>query len=91
MKPVEPIIHGANLPVTKIAEKQDEYQTLPAYISPEGTVLTRWKLTWRERLLVLLLGDIYLWVETFNHPLQPVCLQVEEPDYEDGETSSLAT
>lgn len=79
MKPIQPIIPGHKLPVTNFAETQDEYQTLPAYREADGTVLTRWHLTWRERLRVLFSGDVYLWLMTFNQPLQPVMLQVEAP------------
>jgi hypothetical protein len=50
MKPQTPIIPGHDLPVTNFAESQDEYQTLPAFRQDDGTVLTRWRLTWKERL-----------------------------------------
>lgn len=80
MKPVEPILPGCDLPVTRYAETQEEYQTLPVYHQEDGTLLSRWRLTWRERLLVLFTGNIYLWQLTFNQPLQPVMLEVEPPE-----------
>ena len=81
MKPVSPVIPGIELPETPIAEHQDEYETLPAFRfgDQEGTVLSRWHLSWLERLRVLLTGDVYLFTMTFNRPLQPVLLQVEKP------------
>jgi len=79
MQPVTPIVPGHDLPVTNFAETQDEYLTLPAFRQDNGTVLTRWRLTWRERLRVLFNGDIYLYVLTFNRPLQPVMLETEPP------------
>lgn len=85
MKPIAPIIPGHSLPVTEIAKSQDEYQTLPAWVDTDGTVLTRWRLTWRERLRVLLSGDIYLWVMTFGRPLQPVMLEAEKPKVGGGQ------
>lgn len=80
MKPATPIIPGHDLPVTNFAETQDEYQTLPAFRQDDGTVLTRWRLTWKERLTVFLRGDLYLFTLTFNKPLQPISLQVERPE-----------
>lgn len=78
MKPSEPIIPGLNLPVTQIAKDQDAYLTLPAHVH-DGTVLSRWHLSWRERLSVLVRGDVYLWVLTCGRPLQPVMLQTDRP------------
>lgn len=79
MKPVSPVIPGLELIETVYAKDQPEYQPLPAHRSADGTVLTRWKLSWRERLSVLLRGDLYLFVSTYNKPLQPLMLQVEKP------------
>ena len=79
MKPVSPIIPGVKLPETVYAKDQPEYQPLPVFKIDDGTVLSRWKLSWRERLRALFQGDVYLFVCTFNAPLQPVMLQVERP------------
>jgi hypothetical protein len=79
MRPVSPIVPGHDLPVTEYAKGQDEYLTLPAFRQEDGTVLTRWRLTWKERLHIFLRGDLYLFTLTFNRPLQPVSLQVERP------------
>lgn len=79
MTPCSPVIPGCDLPETVIAKDQPEYQPLPAYVAEDGMVLTRWRLTWRERLLALLRGDVYLFVLTYRHPLQPVVLQIDRP------------
>lgn len=79
MKPVSPVIPGVELPETVYAKDQPEYQPLPVFREDDGTVLSRWHLTWRERLTVLFRGDIYLWISTFNKPLQPVLMDVERP------------
>lgn len=79
MRPMKPIVPGLSLPVTEFAKDQPEYNRLPAYRSTAGVVLSRWHLTWRERLRLLLFGDVYLTVHTFNQPLQPVRLVVERP------------
>lgn len=67
------------LPESLIAKDQPEYNTLPAYRDADGSVLSRWRLSWRERLRVLIHGDVYVWVQTFNHPLQPILLDTERP------------
>lgn len=82
-KPISPVVPGLGLPVTAFAKNQPEYQELPAFRMLDGTVLSRWRLTWRERLLVLLRGDVYLWLMTFNRPLQPTQIQVERPSQTD--------
>jgi hypothetical protein len=54
------------------AEDQPEYLPLPVYKSANGIVTSCWELSLKERLLVLLLGKIYLSQMTFHQPLQPV-------------------
>jgi hypothetical protein len=79
MTPSKPIIPGFRLPVTVYAKDQPQYQPLPVYHHDDGTVLSRWHCTWRERLRILISGDVYLWQLTFNTPLQPVMLEAEKP------------
>lgn len=80
MKPVSPVFQGRDLPEVVFAKDQPQYLQLPAYVDSDGDVVTRWKLTWRERLRVALLGEVYLSIMTFNHPLQPVRLEVKPPE-----------
>ncbi len=82
MKPVSPVLLGAKLPETTFAKHQSQYNDLPAlrFDDREGTVLTRWKMTWRERFRALFVGDMYLKILTFGSPLQPVLLQVKQPE-----------
>lgn len=77
MKPVSPVIPG--VPEVKIAEQQPEYETLPAIVTNDGYVISRWRLTLRERLIVLFEGNVYLSCLTFGRPVQPVDLQVTPP------------
>lgn len=82
MKPVSPVVPGVNLPEVVFAEDQGQYLSLPAYRNendPAYPVLTRWKLSWRERFKILLSGDLYLWLLTFGKPLQPLNLTVDKP------------
>lgn len=97
MKPVEPVLNISPFeimttiprlerlgikPVT-YAKNQPEYLPLPVLRSPQGTVTSRWHMTWRERLAALFIGDVYLTQLTFNTPLQPVRLQVAVPTDEE--------
>ena len=61
------------------AENQPEYLPLPAFKDPSGTVVTCWKLTFRERLKVLFYGRLYFQQLTFNYALQPQLPSVENP------------
>ena len=61
------------------AKNQPQYNPLPAEKWKDGKVLSKWKLSWRERLNILLNGSIYLLISTFNYPLQPVRMSVKRP------------
>ena len=75
MKPID--FEQANI---KIAEKQDEYLTLPAHHDPEQGILTScWELTPEEIEKVKETGRIYLRQWTFNEPMQPILPSVENP------------
>lgn len=64
------------------AKNQPEYLPLPAFYDrndPHGTVVSCWRLTWRERLIALVRGRVYLSVLTFHSPLQPQRPSIEPP------------
>ncbi len=82
MQPVSPVFPNLNLPEVVYAKDQPQYLPLPAYRDGRGTVVTRWQLSWRERLRVLFSGSIWLSMMTFNQPLQPVKLRAEPPEFE---------
>lgn len=89
MRPASPVLpgEGHTLFETLFAENQPQYGVLPAikYGDTDGTVLSRWKLSWRERLRVLIHGDIYHTQLTFNQGrLQPILLQTTVPERETG-------
>lgn len=66
-----------------IAKDQPEYLPMPAHRranDPEGLVTCCWKLSWRERLAVLLRGTIWHQILTFNAALQPQLLLTEKPE-----------
>jgi len=53
------------------AKDQPEYNTLPAHRTVDGQVTSCWKLSFLERLQVLITGRVYFTLMTFNNPLQP--------------------
>lgn len=59
------------------AKDQPQYLPLPANVSRDGYVETKWRLSLKERIKILLSGSLYLHLMTFNQPLQPVRLSVE--------------
>lgn len=80
MKPVSPVIPGVDVDEVVYAADQPEYQPLPAFKCVNGKILTRWELNDEEKQLVCEQGYIYLAVNTFNQPLQPVYLSATPPD-----------
>lgn len=82
MKPVSPVMKGFEDLEVIYAKDQPEYLPLPVIRLIDGHLITRWRLTFKERLRVLLHGDLYLQVHTFSKPLQPLKLSVEPPEME---------
>jgi hypothetical protein len=79
MTPESPVIVGYEERQIVYAKDQPEYlplSTLPVGDPLHGRRLTRWRLSWIERLRVLWSGDIYTDVMTFNKPLQPIRITV---------------
>lgn len=73
---VPPLDHGS---AVTFAADQPEYEPLPAWRTDDGTVITRWSLTWRERIRLLFGRPIWLYVLTFGAPLQPVLPTLDPP------------
>lgn len=81
MSPATPVLirQSGIVPEIVFAKDQPQYLQLPAVRLDDGTVISRWRLTWRERLRVLWTGSLWCSVLTFNHPLQPTRLETTEP------------
>lgn len=65
-----------------LAKAQPEYAPLTAHQAigdPQGRTVFCWQPTWRERIEILLFGEIWHQVLTFHQPLQPQMLGVEKP------------
>ena len=73
MKPVE--FKEQNIVFGK---DQPEYKPLPALVFQDGEVVTCWKLSWKELLKVVFTRKIYLSVQTFHRPLQPLYMTVNK-------------
>ena len=52
---------------------------LPCHREPNGDVYTTWELTEQEKAEVASTGKIYIMVQTFNRPLQPMIATTENP------------
>lgn len=65
------------------AKDQKEYLPLPAYQPPDskrGEVVSCWRLSLKERIVLLFSGCLWLSVWTFKNPLQPIQLTVIKGD-----------
>ena len=64
------------------AENQPEYLPLPAFKnnSPQGEVISCWKLSFAERLKLLITGKLWVSLLSFNKPLTPSYFSVNKSD-----------
>ena len=70
MKPIEFVEQNC-----VFAKSQPEYKPLPAYKSEDGTVISCWRLTLRERVKLLFTGKIWVGMLMFDKPLTPIFLE----------------
>jgi hypothetical protein len=65
----------------KIAEHQDEYETLHAHHNPkEGSITFCFQLNKEELDEIARTGRIYFKQLTFNQPMQPIAMSTEKSD-----------
>jgi hypothetical protein len=76
MKPVE--FEEQNIIMGK---DQPEYQPLPAFRDPNGTIVSCWELSPEEIERVKETGCIWFSQLTFNRPMQPILLSTEKSDH----------
>lgn len=78
MKPVSPVIPGKNYPEVNVAERQEEYKTLPGIYLEDGNILlSRWEFTEEEMKQVIENKYIYLYLYTFGRAVSPVLLSTK--------------
>lgn len=54
------------------AKDQPQYQPLPVFKDADGTVISCWKLSFKERMKLLRTGELWISMLTFNKPLTPL-------------------
>lgn len=65
----------------RIAEGQEEYNTLPALHDPKaGTLSYCMQLTEEERQCIYATGELWISQLTFNAPMQPIFFTVRKED-----------
>lgn len=65
---------------TVFGQDQPEYKTLPGHRDKEGLVTTCWMLSHAEIETIKYTGVLWVQLHTMHTPLQPVNVQVEEPE-----------
>lgn len=70
------LVEPGSVPQLVTSRDTERVVDLPAAITPDGHVVSRWRLTDEERSQVLRGGDIYLFMLTGGAPVQPVSLVV---------------
>lgn len=85
MEPIDPRPDRENVPAGSkpelVAKHQPQFQTLPAVITPDGLVITRWRPSIEERRAIMNGEDIFLAVRTYGKPLQPLLMSVGETSW----------
>ena len=76
MKPLSPVAYDPetrwSVSELTFAKDQPQYIPLPALKFQDGLVVTRWGLSFWERVNILFGGSVYLGLLTYNNPLQPI-------------------
>lgn len=62
------------------AKDQKEYMPLPALRFDDGTVISCWKMSWKELFKILLHRKVWVSVLTFNKPLQPLLVSSDSKE-----------
>ena len=64
---------------TIIAKDQSEYLPLPAFKDTEGQVVSCWQFSWQEIIKLIFRRKLFISQLTFNSPLQPIALDLDNP------------
>ena len=62
------------------AKDQKEYMPLPALRFDDGTVISCWKMSWKELFKILLHRKVWVSVLTFNKPLPPLLVSSDSKE-----------
>lgn len=81
MKPVDPQLELEGFRVKPtVYIGADPIQPLPASVSAEGLVITRWKLSDQEKAAVAAGADLWVGISTYGAPLQPIAMSFTRGD-----------
>jgi hypothetical protein len=80
VKPTSPVLDG--MPEVLFAKDQQEYMPLPAVLCADShrTVITKWRLSFVERIKILFRGSLFHHQFSFDKPLQPIYISIEKPN-----------
>ncbi|MEE1278973.1 MAG: hypothetical protein UHE86_07970 [Acutalibacteraceae bacterium] len=62
------------------AKDQKEYMPLPALRFDDGTVISCWKMSWKELFKIVLHRKVWVSALTFNKPLQPLSVSSDSKE-----------
>lgn len=80
MKPASPVIKEFKEFEVNLTEVGGQCEDLPVlFCGANSVALSRWELTWSERLVALVRGRIFVEVKTFGKNFQPIRLTTAEP------------
>lgn len=84
MNAVSPVLPSSPaIPEVVLAKDQPEYIPLPVavvdYSDGVRSMISSYRLSWRERLQILFTGRVWWEQLTFGHALQPQKMYVSEP------------
>jgi len=61
-----------------LAENQPEYNQLPIYRFENGDNVSCWKLSLKERIILLFTGKLWISMKTFNNKPMPILPTIEK-------------
>jgi hypothetical protein len=83
MQAISPVVPGYEEHEVVYGKNQPQYMQLPtlAFSDEVGVgLITRWRLTWRERWRLLFRGDLFVHIRTFGNALQPILPTTDAPE-----------
>jgi hypothetical protein len=80
MKPADKAQLKGNQPEIILAKNQRQYLPLAVAVSGDY-VVSRWRLSFAERVKVLLSGNVFISMMNFQSPPMPLLPSVDEPEW----------
>lgn len=81
MKPVDPQLELEGFAVRPtVYIGAEPIEPLPASVTEEGLVITRWKLSDQEKAAVAAGSDLWIGISTYGGPLQPIAVSFTRGD-----------